>query len=84
MKDVVVKFFKPGELVVRLFSGTFATAEACLELSRHHLFVSCKIDSECFAACKKALVEMYARKVLTENFAFPCPDEIVHACMMVV
>lgn len=39
MEELAGNFSKLVELVAVLFSGTFATAKACLELLRYHRFV---------------------------------------------
>lgn len=46
MQTVVAKFFKSGEPVVNMFSGTFVTAKSCLELSWDHRFVPDEVDAE--------------------------------------
>lgn len=43
--DFVDKLSKPGELIIDLFSGIFATAKACLEHPRHCGFAGCKVDA---------------------------------------
>lgn len=67
MQDIVEKFFKPGKLVVDLFSGKFATAKMCLDLPRHRRFLCCEADTECFAASTEELVETYAKQILTRK-----------------
>lgn len=48
-------------------SGMFLTTESCLEFSLHRRFEDYKVDSECFEAGKKALVERYVKQVLKKK-----------------
>lgn len=56
MKDLVETFSPPGEVVVDLFSGTFPTAKARLELPRHRRFLGCEVKPNCFEASIEGLV----------------------------
>lgn len=84
MRDPVETFFRPGELVVDLFSGRFSTAKACFELLQHHPFVDCKVDSKWLAARTDALVETYATQVLNKKLDIWGIDMADNACMIVL
>lgn len=46
MEDLARKISEPGELVVDMLSGTFATAKKCLEALKHSRFVGDIVDAE--------------------------------------
>lgn len=79
IENLVDKFPIPGDLVVHLFSGTFAIAKECLELSWHRRFAGCDIKSGCFATSTDPLVEKYAGQVLNEKSGVSGSDEGVEA-----
>lgn len=79
MQDLVERFSKPGELIVDLFSGTFAIAETCLKVRRPHRCVSCKDNDDHFAAITEVLFETYAIKVLEEKLQISGIPEMVCA-----
>lgn len=54
-QELVDRYFKHGEMVVNLFSGTFAAEEPCFELPRHCRFLGCKVDTESSVESTEAL-----------------------------
>lgn len=79
VRDLVGKFSNPGDLVVNLISGTFATAKTYLELPRHHYSVSFEVDIECLVACTEELVDTYERKVCNDRSDILVTDQVVDA-----
>lgn len=79
MQDVVAELLKFSQLVVDLFSGTFVTTKACLELPYHRSFAGCKFDAYSFAASRKSLVETHTRQVLSKKSDVSGADEVLDA-----
>lgn len=75
--EFVDQFSETGELVMDLFSRTFATTKACLELLRHRSFVGCDIGADCFAVCTQALVQTHARQILNEKSHIYCTNDVM-------
>lgn len=53
---VVQRLRKPGYLVVDTRTGTFSFAKACMLLSKHRRFISCKVDLYCSTKTTPELV----------------------------
>ncbi|PXF44265.1 Modification methylase CcrMI [Gracilariopsis chorda] len=68
LKKIICRLSQPGDMVVDMFAGTFSTAMACMELSKHRKFVGSEQDAACFAHAKHAAVLHFARTIqLAEN-----------------
>lgn len=64
MKDLLVKFSSPAEVVLDTCAGTFATAKVCMLLPEHRRFVGCEKDGECFSRSLGSVVEVYGKQFL--------------------
>ena len=64
LRDVIRKFTQPGDLVMDLFSGTAATAKACLSLDEHRRFVGCDIDGDCVNASMDSVLDVFAAQAI--------------------
>lgn len=80
IQNLFDKLSRINAAVVNLFVSTFATAEACLEPSRHRGFADSKVDLECFTACREALFKTYVRHVMKYESDLLSSDEMVE-CM---
>ena len=60
LKELISRFSQPGDLVVDMFAGTFATALACLQLPKHRCFVGCEPDDGCFQVAFEHTVKRVA------------------------
>jgi len=67
MKALIGKFTGPGDLVMDMFAGTYATAKACLMTDKHRKFVGCDSDQECTDTGRVALVHIFASQLLNEK-----------------
>lgn len=66
MMDTIVKYTKPGGVVVDLFGGTWSVLKACMMLPQHRRGIACDIDDETLEAGMMQLVEVFAKQVQHE------------------
>lgn len=78
-KESVTKLGKAAHAVHDPCAGAFATAEACIMLSKQCRFVGCIIDTVCFRASKPSIVDVFAIQFLNENSDIFRGDERVQA-----
>lgn len=68
MKDLVRKFYKPGDVVMKLCAGTCGKAKACLVLDQRRTFVECDVDSELQTAAEASLSLSLSRQVPNRKY----------------
>lgn len=61
LKELISRFSQPGDIVVDLFSGTFATALACFDIPEHRQFVGCEKDNNCYSHATKHVFKCISR-----------------------
>lgn len=67
MKDLVAKFFKPGELVMDPSAGLLATSKELLQIRKHKRFIGGVIDSRCLDADLTNFLLVFEKQVLDEE-----------------
>lgn len=60
LKELICRFSQPNDIVVDLFSGTFSTAIACLQLPNPRCFVGCELDELCFTHSLKHVIRSFS------------------------
>lgn len=65
LMELISRFSKPGDIVVDLFSGTFSTAAACIDLPGPRSFVGCEMDEEaCELGKRISVIPALTRRIL--------------------
>ena len=68
LKELISRFSHPGDIVVDLFAGTFATASACLSLPQPRRFVGCDFDEEaCEVGTKLCVLPALLRSIVNKH-----------------
>ena len=76
LKELICRFSQPGDLVVDLFSGSFSTALACLQLEHRRRFVGCEQDNACFDTARDFITKRFAECIVEGNSNFNAPPPI--------
>ena len=73
LKELIMRYTKPGDIVMDMYAGTFSVALACLTLPQHRVFVGCELDTWCFDHAMNALVTRWAaqRYEVANNMTIP-------------
>lgn len=63
LMELIERYTSPGDIVVDLFSRTFATAVACVSLPKHRVFVGCESNEASFEVGRKRVLEAFAESL---------------------
>ena len=75
LAEIKNQYLNPGDIVVKQFGGTFATAKECLLSGRPLVFVCCEIDRDCTKTASDDLVRCFLTTVLRDEYPLPAKDE---------
>jgi DNA methylase len=75
MKELISRFSVVGDIVVDLFAGTYASAEACISMPKgqYRTFVGCEVDNVCHEIAQERLLRAFCMEYMRGTFG------LVHA-----
>ena len=83
LAEIILQYTNPGDIVVDLFGGTFATTKACLQSGRPRVFVGCELDRNCTKTASEDLVRCFVTAVLRDEYPIAVTDEEKEWCKIV-